>query len=104
MPEFFHTMRRQFTSAEWEFITAPPTDKQQLAMFYRFWVGVLSCVCMYVLCVCMYYVLCMYVLCMYYVCIMYVCIMYVCMYVVNVEILAIYLIWQFGDEQLNRQI
>lgn len=42
MPEFFHTMRRQFTSAEWKFITAPPTEKQQLAMFYRFWVSVLS--------------------------------------------------------------
>ena len=51
LPEFFHTMRRQFTSAEWEFITAPPTDKQQLAMFYRFWVSILSwkvLVCMYV--------------------------------------------------------
>ena len=67
-------MRRQFTSAEWEFITAPPTDKQQLAMFYRFWVSILSwkvLVCMYV---CMY--ACMYG-CMDGWMYMYVC-MYVC--------------------------
>ena len=61
LPEFFHTMRRQFTSAEWKFITAPPTEKQQLAMFYRFWVSVLSgtvLVCMYVsMYVCSMYVL-----------------------------------------------
>lgn len=65
LPEFFHTMRRQFTSAEWQFITAPPTEKQQLAMFYRFWVSVLSgavLVCVYVIGVYVYmFVVCMYV-------------------------------------------
>ena len=38
LSEFFHTMRRQFTAAEWERVKAPATQQQQLAMFYRFWV------------------------------------------------------------------
>ena len=37
--EFFHTMRRQFTSAEWNTIRTPSTEMGQLAQFYRHWVG-----------------------------------------------------------------
>ena len=77
------------------------TVVSSLCMYSMYVCTVCMYVCMYVcIYVCIY--VCMYVLCMY-VCMYYVC-MYVCMYVVNVEILAIHLIWQFGDEQLNRQI
>eukprot|EP00731_Ephydatia_muelleri_P010915 Em0005g1501a len=36
-PEFFHTMRRQFTEGEWHAIRAPCTEEGQLAQFYRHW-------------------------------------------------------------------
>ncbi|KAK4300981.1 hypothetical protein Pmani_026853 [Petrolisthes manimaculis] len=37
IPEFFHTMRRQFTSEEWSHIYSFPTESTQLASFYRHW-------------------------------------------------------------------
>lgn len=58
MSEFFHTMRRQFTSAEWEVITAQPTEKQ-LAMFYRFWVGILAILCRGMFTGCYYHTQCL---------------------------------------------
>ena len=35
--QFFSTMRRQFTAAEWAFICGPGTERQQLARFHRCW-------------------------------------------------------------------
>ncbi|KAF0307449.1 L-aminoadipate-semialdehyde dehydrogenase-phosphopantetheinyl transferase [Amphibalanus amphitrite] len=35
--QFFATMRRQFTPAEWAFICGPGTERQQLARFHRCW-------------------------------------------------------------------
>ena len=35
--QFFTTMRRQFTAAEWAFICGPGTERQQLARFHRCW-------------------------------------------------------------------
>lgn len=37
IPEFFHTMRRQFTSEEWSHINSFPKESTQLASFYRHW-------------------------------------------------------------------
>jgi hypothetical protein len=37
--EFFHTMRRQFTSYEWQTIKQRPSERKQLEMFMRHWVG-----------------------------------------------------------------
>ena len=41
MEQFFSTMNRQFTEKEWLQIKAPPTEEQQLALFYRHWVMVI---------------------------------------------------------------
>ncbi|CAB4010261.1 short-chain dehydrogenase reductase family 9C member 7-like, partial [Paramuricea clavata] len=35
--EFFHTMRRQFTSYEWQTIKQRPSERKQLEMFMRHW-------------------------------------------------------------------
>ena len=35
---FFHTMRKQFTTYEWQSIKNQSTEWRQLAMFYRHWV------------------------------------------------------------------
>lgn len=35
--EFFHTMRQQFTSYEWQTIRKQPTERKQLQMFLRHW-------------------------------------------------------------------
>lgn len=37
IPEFFHTMRRQFTTEEWHHINSFPNESTQLASFYRHW-------------------------------------------------------------------
>ncbi|XP_028397954.1 L-aminoadipate-semialdehyde dehydrogenase-phosphopantetheinyl transferase-like isoform X2 [Dendronephthya gigantea] len=37
IPEFFHTMRRQFTPHEWQTIKQNPSDFKQLEMFMRHW-------------------------------------------------------------------
>lgn len=37
VPEFFHTMRRQFTVDEWQTIRAQGPEKNQLRTFYRLW-------------------------------------------------------------------
>ena len=39
MPEFFHTMRRQFTEDEWRSIRQSGSETEQLKSFYRLWVG-----------------------------------------------------------------
>ena len=35
--QFFTTMRRQFTAAEWAYICGPGTERQQLSRFHRCW-------------------------------------------------------------------
>lgn len=37
IPEFFHTMRRQFTEDEWRSIKSSNVEKEQLKVFYRLW-------------------------------------------------------------------
>lgn len=37
LQQFFTTMNRQFSNNEWKQIQAPPTESQQLALFYRHW-------------------------------------------------------------------
>ncbi|XP_077984902.1 L-aminoadipate-semialdehyde dehydrogenase-phosphopantetheinyl transferase-like [Glandiceps talaboti] len=37
VPEFFHTMRKQFTTLEWKTIKAPSDEWKQLERFYRYW-------------------------------------------------------------------
>ncbi|XP_006814968.1 L-aminoadipate-semialdehyde dehydrogenase-phosphopantetheinyl transferase-like [Saccoglossus kowalevskii] len=37
VPDFFHTMRKQFTEHEWKTIKRPRTEWKQLEMFYRHW-------------------------------------------------------------------
>jgi len=38
VPGFFNTMRKQFTSYEWQTIKSQTTEWKQLEMFYRHWV------------------------------------------------------------------
>jgi hypothetical protein len=38
VPNFFHTMRRQFTESEWTQIRKPTQEWEQLKVFYRLWV------------------------------------------------------------------
>ena len=38
VPEFFHTMRRQFTEDEWRSIRHSGDETEQLKTFYRLWV------------------------------------------------------------------
>eukprot|EP00058_Branchiostoma_floridae_P026098 XP_002611588.1 hypothetical protein BRAFLDRAFT_63764 [Branchiostoma floridae] len=37
VPEFFRTMRRQFTEHEWSTIKTPSSEWEQLKLFYRHW-------------------------------------------------------------------
>ncbi|XP_048774505.2 L-aminoadipate-semialdehyde dehydrogenase-phosphopantetheinyl transferase-like [Ostrea edulis] len=37
VPNFFHTMRRQFTESEWTQIRKPTQECEQLKIFYRLW-------------------------------------------------------------------
>ncbi|NXY49543.1 ADPPT transferase, partial [Ceuthmochares aereus] len=37
LSSFFHTMKRQFTEAEWDVIKSMSTELEQLHMFYRHW-------------------------------------------------------------------
>ena len=39
VPGFFNTMRKQFTSYEWQTIKSKTTEWKQLEMFYRHWVS-----------------------------------------------------------------
>jgi len=39
VPVFFNTMRKQFTSYEWQTIKCQTTEWKQLEMFYRHWVS-----------------------------------------------------------------
>lgn len=39
VPEFFRIMSRQFTAHEWSIIQSAGSEDQQLAAFYRHWVG-----------------------------------------------------------------
>lgn len=38
VPNFFHTMRRQFTDSEWIQIRISAEESEQLKTFYRLWV------------------------------------------------------------------
>eukprot|EP00794_Sanderia_malayensis_P007176 gene7176-7982_t len=37
IPDFFNTMRRQFTPEEWQIMKSKPGEWHQMASFYRFW-------------------------------------------------------------------
>ena len=37
VPDYFHTMRRQFTESEWQVIRRPTDEWDKMHVFYRFW-------------------------------------------------------------------
>jgi hypothetical protein len=49
--ELFHTMRRQFTSYEWQTIQQRPSERKQLEIFMRHWVGFLAIIKRRIFCI-----------------------------------------------------